>query len=272
MRTPRKPKPIHQELQLVTPEQAQKWLDENNTQNRKLQESYAERLARDMENGKWEYTHEPIAFNCNGVLVDGQHRLRAIVLANMPMWMQVAYGSTSKGVDMGKSRKPHEQISLHGNLGEIGQNAVSTARTMYFGLKQRSTLTHAEIEDILNAHIDAIDFAHKHIGTSNKTPGVATAPTRAAVARAYYSVASECLADFCRVLRTGEFQGNGDKPMQLLWSWMHRSARSGPNDKATRRARYACTERAILAYVNNTKIKALRPTSAELFPLPGEAK
>jgi hypothetical protein len=49
-----------------------------NTDNRAPRKNVIARLARDIEAGYWSYTHQGIAFDKNGILIDGQHRLKAI--------------------------------------------------------------------------------------------------------------------------------------------------------------------------------------------------
>lgn len=88
---PRAPAPVPVEGQApkarwitVTPEVAAMWLAETNTKNRAIREPHALRLASDMTSGKWRGRNgEPIRFDINGRLVDGQHRLRACVLSGV---------------------------------------------------------------------------------------------------------------------------------------------------------------------------------------------
>lgn len=58
----------------VTPEMAAKWL-EGNVLNRPLKQAHVDRLAREMAAGRWRLTHQGIAFDVSGCLIDGQHRL-----------------------------------------------------------------------------------------------------------------------------------------------------------------------------------------------------
>ena len=61
-------------LMTITPTMALNWLEHANTNNRKIIEAYVKKLARDMKAGRWRLTHEGIAFDPHGVLLDGQHR------------------------------------------------------------------------------------------------------------------------------------------------------------------------------------------------------
>jgi len=64
----------------VTPELAMKWLDEANINNRKVREDHVARLAADMLAGKWRGRNgEPMKFDRNGRMFEGQHRCWACV-------------------------------------------------------------------------------------------------------------------------------------------------------------------------------------------------
>lgn len=73
----------------VTPQVADTWL-QRNEDNRRLHPARVLKFAEDMEAGRWA-DHHPhgIAFDRNGRLIDGQHRLHAVVLSGVPVWMRV---------------------------------------------------------------------------------------------------------------------------------------------------------------------------------------
>lgn len=100
LRTPPLRVPAHQaegvtprtEWTVVTPELANKWLEETNSKNRTVRQAYVERLAADMREGRWQGRNgEAIRFDKDGRLVDGQHRLYASVKANTPFESLVVY-------------------------------------------------------------------------------------------------------------------------------------------------------------------------------------
>lgn len=72
----------------VTPEQARAWLTQN-TDNRTKRAAHIKNMARIMRGGNWRYTHQGIAFSREGRLIDGQHRLEALVQADTPQKMLV---------------------------------------------------------------------------------------------------------------------------------------------------------------------------------------
>lgn len=74
---------------LVTPELAAVWLATANTRNRPRSRRRVAQMATDMAHGNWGETPDLIAFDSEGVLVNGQHRLEAVVIsgARIPMWI-----------------------------------------------------------------------------------------------------------------------------------------------------------------------------------------
>lgn len=78
------------ELTFVTPALAREMLTRN-TRNRNMRARGVDRMARSMTNGLWMFTHQGIAFDWNDDLLDGQHRLQAIVKSGRGQWMIVVY-------------------------------------------------------------------------------------------------------------------------------------------------------------------------------------
>jgi len=76
-------------LEQITPDKARKYL-ENNKDNRNIREKRVGAIARDIQSGKWEVTHQSVAFDKTGRVIDGQHRLTAIIKADIPVWAYVA--------------------------------------------------------------------------------------------------------------------------------------------------------------------------------------
>ena len=91
--------------EIITPKQAEKYLEKNIENNRPILDRHVAVLARDMKAGNWVQNGETIKFNGTGVLLDGQHRLWACVEAKVPFTSAVARGVPSlEDVDRGRSR------------------------------------------------------------------------------------------------------------------------------------------------------------------------
>lgn len=106
---------LYGEVTEVTPEMAMEWL-ESNTHNRTLRQQFVERLAQAIKRGEWVLNGETIKINPNAV-VDGQHRLWAIVTAGLPVKALVAYNvpdAAQETIDTGVKRTLSDMLKLRG--------------------------------------------------------------------------------------------------------------------------------------------------------------
>ncbi len=103
-------------LQTVTPAKAAQWLSAHiNRDNRALRDHAVSYLANEIKRGKWQTTHQGIAFSTAGRLLDGQHRLAAIVKSNQPVQMMVTTDldeDSFRVIDCGMKRANHDRIHL----------------------------------------------------------------------------------------------------------------------------------------------------------------
>lgn len=104
-----------QNIEMITPTIAAKYLA-NPDENRALNKTAIKRFAEAMLKGNWTLNHQGIAFNTDGRLSDGQHRLSAVIMAEIAVHMWVARGLTRDeilNVDRGRSRTPADILSIH---------------------------------------------------------------------------------------------------------------------------------------------------------------
>lgn len=100
----------------ITPEMAEAMLTYN-SQNRPMSEATVLRYAQAMADGKWKRTHDPIKFADNGMINDGQHRLKAISLAGVTIRMHVTFGEPRECftvTDIGKARTTSDIFAIDG--------------------------------------------------------------------------------------------------------------------------------------------------------------
>lgn len=71
------------EIVTITPSKAKEWLARNVEHNRPMRAGVVTGLADSIRRGEWKLSHQGIAFGKSGKLIDGQHRLSAIVEANL---------------------------------------------------------------------------------------------------------------------------------------------------------------------------------------------
>jgi hypothetical protein len=75
----------------VTPSIAEEWLKDALQQGLPLNLERVEKFAADITNGNWEYCFETIEISKNGKLINGRHRLHAIILADKPLRCGVTF-------------------------------------------------------------------------------------------------------------------------------------------------------------------------------------
>lgn len=101
---------------VITAVQASNWLSKN-TDNRSLSEKTVLFLTRQIQKGKWKMTTDSIGFDSNGKLINGQHRLHAIVRANKDVEALVTYGLDPEAfnvIDTGKIRNAGDILGVAG--------------------------------------------------------------------------------------------------------------------------------------------------------------
>ena len=257
----------------VTPSQAANWL-EGNTHNRPVSQAHVERLAAEMRAGRWRLTHQGIAFSTGGVLLDGQHRLWAIVMADVDVPLRVFFNESPESVeylDGGLARNAADRMNLgHRFARDVGKKHLATLRCMVRGLGPQQRLAYGTEAELLGKHLDAITFALDHLTMSTRARGVATAITRAVVARAYYSVDHNTLTHFCTVLKSGLASAPVDEPIIMLRDFLVRTEK-GRNRLDVVREQYGKTQRALKAHLTGETLTRLYATNVELFPLPEES-
>src|SRR3989440_6857720 len=107
---------VRSRVQTITPKKAAEYL-EFNTANRPLATRTVREFAAAMRRGEWRVTHQGIAFDTTGALVDGQHRLAAIVEADIPVEITV-FSEVPEGafdvLDTGKRRNAADVLAIEG--------------------------------------------------------------------------------------------------------------------------------------------------------------
>jgi hypothetical protein len=102
---------------LVTPSLAKELL-EKNIKNRRLKQPTLDRYVKDMTNGKWkEDTGEVLKISKSGVILDGQHRLHALIKANLSLFFHIAYDvddSVYTVLDSGSLRSSADSFKIEG--------------------------------------------------------------------------------------------------------------------------------------------------------------
>jgi hypothetical protein len=253
----------------VTPDMALNWLEAVNTKNRTLSDAHVARLARDMKEGRWRLTHEGIAFDPQGRLLDGQHRLWAVVEAGIPIEMHVWLNVPPEAlmaIDSGKPRRLADILHLGGGFDNVTRADLAVLSVMLGGMGGPAKLSAAEASEALSRHACAIAVA---VSALPSAKCISNATTRAVLARAYYSADHGKLAEFGRMLTSGIVPDASVTSVILLRQYLQSNT---GGTWAERRERYAKTQRALAAYLKGESLTRLYAAPQEYFPLPEEGR
>jgi len=261
-------------LVLVTPAKATEWL-QNNTKNRRLRPRYVERLASDMTSGKYIATHQGVAFGTDGILVDGQHRLEAIVLSGTSQWLLVTTDLPPQAllvVDDGVKRSMADVVGIMDEISFTDLPRATSVATAIAGSGTASDgngvkRTKAFQHEYMAKHQKAIQWALTHF--PSKARGLGRSLVLAVVARAYYTQPKERLARFCEVLMTGTPNTAAEISLIKLRDYLMRSDTIKVGHKAAT-VTYRIVEAHLNAFLNNKVLVRNIQAANELFLLPGE--
>lgn len=123
------------ELVEITPELAHEWLGFN-THNRNVRQRVVLAYAADMTAGNWRWNGESVKFSADGTLLDGQHRLKAVVEAGIAVPMLVIRGlknDAQETVDGGAKRKFADVLKLRDEPSPIALASICRRVTVWDG-------------------------------------------------------------------------------------------------------------------------------------------
>lgn len=123
----------HSTVMDVTPAIAEDWLGRN-THNRPIRQHRIDELVGIINRGEWRVNNNSIAFDLEGTLLDGQHRLWAIVLTETTVPCIVSTGLTSDAqetMDTGARRSLKDTLVLDGTADASKVAAALTYKWRY---------------------------------------------------------------------------------------------------------------------------------------------
>ena len=125
----------------IPPAMAEEML-KSNTSNRNLRPRDVQAYANEITMGRWKLNGESIKFDWNGNLLDGQHRLHAVVLAGKPITIYVVWDlppETFPTIDQGIKRTASDILGLAGVANS--SSSASIARILVNAEKLKGQLS-----------------------------------------------------------------------------------------------------------------------------------
>ncbi len=172
------------EVCYVTPDMARKWLTRNITNNRNINENRVAAYAEEMRANNWIPNGQAIQFDEGGLLIDGQHRLKALIRSGKTVQMLVVRGVPRNAVEVIDTMQPRSLAQIQKINGVDGLRSDKRVIAMC-GAHRRDVMGKSgsinvrEFTHWFNAHQEAINVIIKDVGVSYA--GGNTNGTRAAV-------------------------------------------------------------------------------------------
>lgn len=222
-------------LTFVTPEMAEEWLDAN-TENRTLRSHQVDSLARDMTAGAWQITGDPVKFDTRGILIDGQHRLWAIVQSGKTVPLFVIRNLPTEVrtvIDTGAKRSAGDVLTFEGF-----KSTSKLASTVRITLARQDGY-YSRVDDrrrspsYTNSEIASFAETHQYLGatvtranSSYRAVGVKSTGLWAYCLSQFDAIDSDESVAFERSLVEMQTDGAGD-PRATLLRWLQDSRRGG---------------------------------------------
>lgn len=191
-------------IELITPKLARDLLD-TQANNRKLSARRSQEYCRRMRDQEWRLS-DALKFDVDGHLIDGQHRLSAVIRTELaqPFIILAGFPHKSQSVlDQGMNRGVAAAAQLAGF--DVTGKDLAVFRAMFY---MSPTTPYRSIQSALSSPqffmdrvkhcIDSIKFCQKSYGGDT----LAFTPIRAIVARAWYHENHQDLLRFLEVLDT----------------------------------------------------------------------
>lgn len=146
----------------VTPEMAAEMLTRNTGNFRPMDKYRVRKYAADMAASKWHLNGETIKVSADGTILDGQHRLSAIVLSGVTVRILIVSGveSSAAAIDRGRPRTVGQWLR-HENIKNA--NTVASAAKLVLahdrGLWSKSSF---QVDEIRDTEIIEFALANNH--------------------------------------------------------------------------------------------------------------
>jgi len=247
--------------------------------NRRLTQSRVNELSEEMGLGRFRKIHQGIAFDKDGRLIDGQHRLHAIVKSGKTVFVMVTYGIDSEAwvnIDQNRPRTAPDMLHMDGVKNSSHRCAI--ASRIHCGIK-RGKGTHTVAEPKLKLHekhSEAMDFVLANL--AKKSRGIGSAPVLSILCRAYYTQDRDKLQLFMRILNNGVSPEGCEIDHSILQEVVRLRDHLLNYGKGRKKGQsgdmldeYADTQMVLWAFLNNHTGKLKKLMETTVFPIPEES-
>lgn len=262
----------------ITPALAKKWLEESSFDNRNIRKANLEKIIADIDSGLWVFDGNPIRFNQKGDVLDGQHRLTAVIRTGKTIKSLVIRGIADRAkmtIDVGAGRKTSDILHFNGVSNSIplavagrlmvgyvnhGGDLSEFAKTKVAGgiSAQKICNTIEENQDLIDSHNYVCNKRN-----SNKMLGRGVSSfLHCILSRTEYGYMAD---EFFDRLDDGIGLEDGS-PIAALRSVLMLGIKTGGNSRVVSAIKCALVIKAWNLYVKDRNVKYIRWSLKEPFP------
>ena len=252
----------------VTPDMAMYWLSIMG-KNRAVSRATVSKYASDILSNAWSFNHQGIAFGRNRKLVDGQHRLHAIISSGVSLKLLVFINSEVQGIDTHRPRSIYDELRIGGEAEWMKGKSAATAAFMMNFMKTKNysrgqTFSASAVLDFAVKNEESLTMTQELFRASRK--GITQAAVRGVVASASYHVERDILDDFVAKLYSGIVDGPHESSVIRLREYLISASRGNGERERYSTGKRTC--RALKAFANGEPLRALYEPKDMLYLLP----
>ena len=189
---------LEMSVEKITPKKAREYMRKNVNNPRganSLSRSHVRELADDMKAGLWQLNAEPIVFDEDGFLKNGQHRLAAIILSDTTVEMVVIRG-VGRDVDIYDvtlRRTLNQMLKAQGNT--ESNTAITSAASLIVNDFKPSRGKGIQ-KEYANAHFNEFERAYRVTCLGGGTGGNSKSKCGPCIAASYLALRTESIPSY----------------------------------------------------------------------------
>ena len=255
----------------VDPAAASRWLGSNKV-NRSIRHAKINQYANDMANGRWSLSNDAICFAPDGTLLNGQHRLHAVIKSGVTIVLLIARNmppESMTSMDIGTSRTAADALGFDGEksthlLAAAAKLAIVYSDGRIYRDNKQQAVSPGEIREFVGMNPLIRESVHVTAGIKSKidcAPSVLATTHWIIADHAGISVADHYLTQLAT--RTGEREGSAVLAVDSRLRQLRRN-----KSQFSQRAYLALLLKGWNYYAKDASVTALTMSASARIPAP----
>ena len=249
----------------VTPKLAREWLSRN-IFNRPINQDLVQMYVQQIENDLWRLTHQGCGFTTFGSLLDGQHRLTAIIITGKTLPMRVTINQPEENfefIDNGRNRSNLETMRM-GQRDQTLNSAHSNVLKAFLAgrsCKTTNQWSSAELNIAYDRYKKPVEFV-VDLFHGNKDKWISTPTVLGVISRAFCYTTAERIREFVLLLT------NSTEPQTESITVLREFLRNCRDHREnTKREIYRQVQMVLYTFIYGDERKTYSISTPDLFPL-----